>query len=764
MHPLRLAGAAALCAAALSSGASLQAQSGSQGATRDPEMEAPEVHDLRIRGVHALDEGQLRRSIVTDESGCNSLLYSVICLVTKSSAVYTRQYLDREELARDVLRMRVFYFLHGYREATVDTLVQRHGAHAVDVTFQVHEGPPTVVGSVTVTGVDSLLRPDRLRRLVVVDSGEPFSLVALDSSVLALRTALGGLGYADAEVDTATVVDTAAHRADVRLIAQPRALATVDTIRIEGLERLEASTVRNSLTLHEGDVYRSGELFRSQRNMYESQLFRRTAIETRGTDSAKTLVVHVTEGDMRRVRASAGFNTIDFVQLDGRFTHYNFLGNARRLTLSGTLGNLLAPQLEDEFFFQRVAPDAVEGDRGPFLRPTWLVSAELRQPWFRSPNNTLAASVFAHRRATPLVVVDRGQGATASFTRELAPRVNASASYRFEVTRVEAGDVYFCVNFGVCDLATINTLTGRQRLSPALLLGNVDRADDPLEPTRGYVGRLELEHASALTASDYRYNRMVVEGSAYRPFWHGTLAGHVRLGRTWPLASSVAPPEAGPLFGNTVIHPRKRFYAGGSRSVRGYGESQLGPRVLTIAPSKLRIASVSGADTVYRPGCTPDVPITQCDPNAAGIGTDAFTARPLGSPAVAEASVEYRFAVWGPLKAAVFLDGAVLPSGDDAFFTLDDNFMALTPGFGVRYMSPVGPIRVDVGINPGGAEYLPVFTQVVGPGGARQIVQLGQELPPGERPLRRFDPVGDAGGLRGVLNRLTLHLSIGEAF
>jgi hypothetical protein len=69
-----------------------------------------------------------------------------------------------------------------------------------------------------------------------------------------------------------------------------------------------------------------------------------------------------------------------------------------------------------------------------------------------------------------------------------------------------------------------------------------------------------------------------------------------------------------------------------------------------------------------------------------------------------------------------------------------------------------------VGINPGDAEYLPVFTQVVGPGGARQIVQLGQELPPGERPLRRFDPVGDAGGLRGVLNRLTLHLSIGEAF
>ena len=760
MHPLRLVGAAALCAAVLSADR-LEAQSGSQGARRDPEMEAPEVHDLRIRGVHAFDEGEVRNSIVTDESGCNSLLYSAICLFTKSSAVYTRQYLDREELARDLLRIRVFYFLRGYRDAQVDTLVRTRRNHDVDVTFEVHEGPPTRVASVAVTGVDSLFRPAALRRLVAVDSGEPFSLVALDSSVLALRTALGDLGYADAELDTATVVDTSAHRAEVRILAQPHALATVDTVRIEGLEELDVSTVRNSLTLHEGDVFRRAELFRSQRNMYESQLFRRTSIDARGADSAKTLLVSVTEADMHRVRASAGFNTIDFVQVDGRYTDYDFLGNARRLTLSGTMGNLLAPQLEDEFIFQRVVPEGIEGDRGPFLRPTWVLSAELRQPWFRSPNNTIAASVFAHRRATPLVVVDRGQGATASFTRELAPRVNASLSYRFEVTRIEAGDVYFCVNFGVCDLTTINTLTGAQRLSPAVLFGTVDRADDPLAPTHGYIGRLELEHASAITASDYRYTRALVEASVYRPFWRGTLAGHVRLGRTWPLASSVAAPDAGPLFGDAVIHPRKRFYAGGSRSVRGYGESQLGPRVLTISPTKLRGEHEVDGATVY--SCDPSIPVTQCDPNAVALDEGDFTPRPLGSPAVAEMSVEYRFGVWGPLMGAVFLDGAVLPSGDDAFFTLDDNFMALTPGFGVRYQSPVGPIRIDVGINPGGAEYLPVFTQVT-ENGQQKIVQLGQDLPPAERPLRRFDPLGGGGGFSKVLNALVLHLSIGEAF
>ncbi|HEU4630368.1 MAG TPA: BamA/TamA family outer membrane protein [Gemmatimonadaceae bacterium] len=761
MHPPRLAGAAALCAAALLSAAPpLVAQAGSQGARRDPEMEAPEVHDLRIRGVRAVDEDELRNSIVTDESGCNSLLYSVICLFTKSSAVYTRRYLDREELARDVLRMRVFYFLRGYRDAQVDTLVQRHGDDAVDVTFAVQEGPPTTVTDVAVTGVDTLFRPAQLDRLVLVDSGEPLSLVALDSTVLGLRAALGNLGYADAEVDTATAVDTSAHRARVQLVVEPHARTTVGAVRIQGLERLEASTVRNSLTLHEGDVFRREELFRSQRNLYESQLFRRSVIDAEGADSVKTLVVTVTEADLQRVRASAGFNTIDFVQVEGRYTHFNFLGNARRLTLNATLGNLLAPQLEDEFIFQRVAPDGIEGDRTPFLRPTWLLSAELRQPWFRSPNNTISTSVFAHRRATPGVVVDRGQGATASFTREVTARATASLTYRFEVTRIEAGDVYFCVNFGVCDISTINTLTGAQRLSPVMLLGNVDRSDDPLEPTHGYIARLELEHASAATASDYRYNRVMVEGSVYRPFWRGTLAGHLRLGRTWPLASTVTPPEAGPLFDDAVIHPRKRFYAGGSRSVRGFGESQLGPRVLTIAPSKLRGERVVDGGTEYD-RCPPSIPIASCplvaEVDSLQLQARDFTPRPLGSPAVAEASVEYRMRVWGPLSGAVFLDGAILPAGDDAFFTLDDNFMALTPGIGVRYQSPVGPIRVDVGYNPSPAEALPVFTQVEQDGVLR-IVQLGEGLPPAERPRFVYEPN------KSFLSRLVLHLSIGEAF
>ncbi len=78
---------------------------------------------------------------------------------------------------------------------------------------------------------------------------------------------------------------------------------------------------------------------------------------------------------------------------------------------------------------------------------------------------------------------------------------------------------------------------------------------------------------------------------------------------------------------------------------------------------------------------------------------------------------------------------------------------AITPGFGVRYLSPVGPIRVDFGINPALAETLPVVTETVVNGESR-LVRLDQR--------RRYHPIRS--GFSGVLDRLTLHLSIGEAF
>lgn len=737
--PLRVAALALLALAAVPARA--WAQSG-----KDDQIDSPEVRRLSLQGVHAVEKSELLRSISTEQSHCRSLLLKPFCLFSKSRYFFQRAYLDRKELKRDVLRIRVFYWKRGYREARVDTTVAQRGPGAVDITFRVQEGEPTRIATLTVVPADGPFTERDRKRMVTLRPGAPLNLLALDSARVRLRDELWNRGYGDGDVVTDVLVSDSGRSADVSVVVDPKWKTTVGSIEITGDSQVSEQTIRNSLTLKVGELYRRGEVVRSQRLLYESGLFRRAAIDTSARpdsvkpDSVKEVEVTVQEAPLRDVRTSVGFNTVDFVQTEARFTHYNWFGGARRLDVQGTIGNLLARELNGALIFKNALINA-GSDASRFLAPTWQASADVRQRWFQSPLNTIGLSVFTHRRSAPGIFIDRGYGTSATFTREVRPRAPASANYRFEITRVEAGDVYFCVNYGVCDQATIGALRAQQRLSPFSLSATVNRANDPFSPSRGYLARLELEHASAYTASDFRYNRAFADGAVYhRVGRRMVLAAHVQGGWVSALASTEQ------SLGVSALHPRKRFYAGGSRSVRGYGENQLGPRVLTIGADKLR-----GPDGQR---CAAPTPIASCDPNAAGLSDSDFLVRPLGGNTLVEGSLEARFAVWRDVVGAAFLDGAVVGTGNIRDFARGAG--AITPGVGIRYHSPVGPIRVDVGYLPFSSERLGVITEDTGVGSARLLVELTN---PDGSPRTRTYSTG-----RGLLSRLTLHLSIGEAF
>jgi outer membrane protein assembly factor BamA len=474
----------------------------------------------------------------------------------------------------------------------------------------------------------------------------------------------------------------------------------------------------------------------------------------RRPDSIRTIDVSVNEGPQRLTRLSGGFNTFDFVQVDGRFTHYNFFGGARQLEAVATLGNLFAKSLNGSQIggvigFQDVTGDVV-GEADEFLRLTYQGSIDFRQPWLLSPRNSAGVGVFAYRRQAPAVFVERGEGANASFTREVSDRVPVSLSYRFELTGITAGDVYFCVNYGVCDPQTIGALRSRQRLSPLTLAANLNRQNDPLEPTRGYVAQIRFDHASAFTASGYRYNSVYLEGAAYRPIRErSVLAAHTRVGFVRALSSTRLATRAGEGVSGDILHPRTRLYAGGARSVRGVGENQLGPRVLTLPPGKLAVICPELTGEAIA-----DCDLSRTDTAGSTLSDRDFAPRPLGGRALIEGSVELRFPIWRNLYGATFIDGAFLGQGSLEEATKGAG--ALTPGVGVRYRSAVGPIRVDLGLNPTMAEDLPVITQVEGSDGQLRIVQLRDQW--------RYNPTRGAGGITGIMRRLTLHLSIGEAY
>ncbi len=762
MHLPRLVGRLALALLASAFAAPrLSAQLVRRDTTPDPEVASVDF----AGATKAIDLRELQANIYTEPTRCRSLAIALLCRFTAYGGFEERHFLNRTELKRDVLRVRVFYYREGYREAQVDTTVTRLNEKQVAIRFNIVEGPPTIVSDVAIVYDSTLLTTRRVQQLNQVQVGRPLDLFEMDSTRIQLQNELWELGYADALVDTSTVVDQANHTARVQFRLVKNHLTTVGDVVIVGTSQVSDRTVLNSLSFRTGDLFSRSKMLESQRNLYESNLFKLAAIDVPETfDSVKTVKVLLRESQLHEARIGVGFNTVDFVQTEGRFTHYNLFGGARRLDVSATAGNLLARMLNGNGLFHRQLDDTtITGDASDFLKPTYQASVELKQPaWLQRPRDAIAIGAFTQRRAVPSVVIDKGYGGNLTFTHTLASRAPLSLSYRFEVTRVEASGPYFCVNFGVCDTTSINGLRGHQRLSPLLTQVQVDRSDDPLSPSRGYRARAELEHASSYTISDYRYNRAYGEGTVYAGLGgrKSVLAARLRIGFVRPLTG-------GGTLNEAVLHPRKRFYAGGSQSVRGYGENQLGPRILTLP-----IQSLASAQTSSGAPCDVTTEAVRfCDPNTArGADTallkdNAFTPRPLGGTSLIEGSVEYRFPLSfiEDLSGAVFVDGAAvgervldpLGAGVATLANLVRGTGAITPGIGVRYLSSVGPIRVDLGFNPSRGENLAVVTEVVR-NGKREIIPL--DIP------RRYSATGTSSGILGILNRFTLHLSIGQAY
>lgn len=720
--------------------------------TRVQTRERPEVRALTITGVSHEDARDLTNYISTQATQCASFLLEPFCLLSHSPTFQNRYYLDETEFKRDVVRIRLYYWLRGYREATVDTTVDKIGPRQVHVTFAVHENAPTIIRSLTIAADSSLINGRTRSRLTILHEKDPLDLVRLDTMRIEFQRAAWNRGYGDAIVDTSIVVDDSAKLADVKLVLTPNRVTTIGKITITGTQKVNQSVVEHALTFHTGDLYKQSSLLESQRNLYESNLFRLARIQVPPQpDSVKNVNIDVTEAPLHEVRAGPGINNVDFAQLQAHYTSYNLLGGARRLDVTSTVGNLFASSLQGRGGFRNVAGAVPVGtDVSPYLQATYNASIDLKQPSFlRRPSNSADIGVFTHRSINPGVFIDKGYGSQVTFTNEVAVRAPVSVTYRYELNKVEASDVYFCVNYGVCDALTIGTLRSHQSLSPLTLTANIDRTNVPLSPTRGYVARLDLEHASQFTASDYRYNRAFFDAAIYsgRRRTNHVVSAHLRAGWVAALQSGDAP---------GVLHPQKRFYAGGANSVRGYGENQLGPRILTIDGGTL----LGGATSTGGGTCALTIEAVKfCDPNSPKLSRSNFIPQPLGGGTLLEGSVEYRFPMPGgdlmrDFTGAMFLDGAVVGRGDirgiEPIGSSVKGTGAITPGVGIRYQSPVGPIRMDVGFNPNRAEDLAVVTAVRDSTGQMRIVALGK--------TRNF-----AQSSR-FLDRLAFHFSIGEAY
>lgn len=166
-----------------------------------------------------------------------------------------------------------------------------------------------------------------------------------------------------------------------------------------------------------------------------------------------------------------------------------------------------------------------------------------------------------------------------------------------------------------------------------------DSVDDELNPSRGTVATGGIRYSDDIFGASFRYYGLWMEAKQYIP-----------LPAEFIVAMRAGIATVDPLGDDNEVPIHERLYSGGDGSIRGYGRRRLGPR----SPSD----------------------------------------DPIGGLTRIESSLELRRKIWRAVGGAIFLD-----AGDVSTDSYDFRFTRIEPavGFGVSYMTPVGPLRLDLG-------------------------------------------------------------------
>ncbi len=710
----------------------------------------PEVAAVRFEGNRIAPSDSLSRAIVTRATECRTIWFEPFCLAGADFAL-RRGYLPTREFQLDQIRLERWYFIRGYREAVIDTATSLSPHGKATVTFQVDEGRPVLVDSIEFTGVEDF-DPGLVQGLPI-RQGQPFNSLLVDAARDTLARRLANRGYAHAEVLLSSFIPRDSYEARLTYDVAAGPHSRYGLVTIVGNQSLSQSTVLRTLQFREGDPYRFDQLQEAQTRLFGLEILRSATISPdyrNVPDSIVPVTVQLREGDPHRIRAGAGWSSDECLNVESRWVSTNFQGGGRRMQVRGRVSNVLTRDLYGLF-----CDPGTHDDR--FFKPNWLVSLDFAQPWIFSTRNSFQASLFTERQSVPDAFVRRAVGLQLGLTRNIGPRTPLTASYQPERSSLDAAEALVCSTFLVCTEEDIATLQSAQWLAPVGLTLTRSTTDNLLNPSRGYQLLIGLEHAEAATGSDFSYSRVVTEGSRYARLTPGSiLAARLRLG--WVGAGGFEG-LAGDATSVDIVPPQKRFYAGGANSVRGFAQGRLGPRVLQADVKDL---VAPGAGT---PACTPEeVVALTCD--ASSVNEGAFTPTPTGGTRVIEGNLEVRIPLGGRLEAATFADfGQVWDVGQ----AVSVGDLQVTPGLGVRYMSPIGPLRLDLAYRFRGGEELRVVTDEIRPfqegDDIRDAVVVGDQTWVKTGSLAILGPrvLFDA-SRAWSLRRLQLHLSIGQAF
>lgn len=540
----------------------------------------------------------------------------------------------------------------------------------VAVRFLIDEGPRVMVGSVAVEGA-SAIDESRIRPLLGLLPGRPFYRPQLAVDRDAVERLYRNEGFQRASIEGQPAPSADGQRVDIRWTIREGEQTLVDHVLVTGNERTSVDVIRREVTLAPGAPLGEDDLVESQRQLSALGLFRRVRITElpHGASANRDLLVQVEEAPATTIAYGGGLElqrrpvqgpdgtAEDRIELAPRafveIGRRNLWGKNRSVTLFTRASLRRRNPAEDT-----TVPD----DSTSYGFNEYRVVATYREPRvFGMPGDGQLTGFL--EQAIRSSFNFRRRGVRAEYARRLGAMFTVSGRYSFD--RTELFDTKLLP--GDPNAPLIDRLFPQVRLST--LTGSLlrDTRDDVLDPQRGTVFGIDGTAAIRALGSEVGFVRSFAQGFYYRRL-PGTsrfvLATGVRLGLAKGIAREVQQIDEA---GNPVLNPdgssamitvtdlpaSERFYAGGDTTVRGFALDRLG---------------------------------TDQTLDANGF--------PSGGNGLLVGNVEVRAPHWKGLGLVGFLD-----TGNVFRRVSDINLPELraSAGFGIRYRSPLGPLRIDLG-------------------------------------------------------------------
>ena len=559
-----------------------------------------DVGEIRIIGNQSLKEKDIKSKLQTSE------LYLWFFGGT----------LKREELRRDMDRIRAYYLDNGFLDIAVEEpeIQLDTQKKKLRILIRLQEGPQYHIAQLNITG-NRLFPESEIRGLLKSRSGGIFSREMLQGDVTTVTDRYAEHGYLFADVAPVTDIQRAETLVNVSLEITEGRQAFINRIEITGNARTRDKVIRREIPLVEGNVFNSTYLQYTRRNLQKLGFFDDVKVDTKraAAEDRVDVTVDVKEKPTGAFTIGGGFSSVDGAIGVTSISQNNIFGLGKRASINLQIGQ--------------------HANRG---------NAVYTDPHFLDSDFLVEPRIFANNtrglQNTNLGYNQANEGGALMVGHQVVEQVFGSLTYSYERVRIK--DVTASAPELIARQAAESG--GTSKTSALILSLSRDTRDSFSEPTRGLAVNAMFEYAGGFLDATNNFIKSSLDVSQYFPLWW-KFVGHLRGNIAY-----------GDSFGDTPNLPvQERYYLGGINSIRGFKNYSISPR-------------------------------------------DLVTDNPEGGNKAFFINSEVLFPLYDPvrLRGLVFFDlGNAFNEGTP--FTWDVRYGA---GVGFRFTSPLGAIRVELGV------------------------------------------------------------------